>query len=55
MQSLPGAHLRRVADRIKAHLDAGASHVSVQVLDADQFALPMNQWRELATVLANFA
>jgi len=26
----------------------------VQVLDADQFALPMRQWRELATVLANF-
>ena len=46
--------LETITSRIKAHLDAGASHVSVQVLDADQFALPMRQWRELATALANF-
>ena len=46
--------LETITDRIKAHLDAGASHVSVQVLVADQLTLPMSQWRELATVLANF-
>ena len=46
--------LETITDRIKAHLDAGASHVSVQVLVADQTVLPMSQWRELATVLANF-
>lgn len=37
--------------RIQAHLDAGASHVCVQVLDADPRALPMPQWRRLAAVL----
>ena len=46
--------LETITERIKAHLDAGASHVSVQVLVADQLTLPMSQWRELATVLANF-
>jgi len=46
--------LETITERIKAHLDAGASHVSVQVLVADQLELPMSQWRELATVLANF-
>ena len=46
--------LETITERIKAHLDAGASHVSVQVLVADQTVLPMSQWRELATVLANF-
>jgi probable F420-dependent oxidoreductase len=34
--------------RVKAHFDAGASHVSIQVIDADPMALPMRQWRELA-------
>jgi len=34
--------------RVRAHFDAGASHVSIQVLDADPMALPMRQWRELA-------
>ena len=46
--------LDTITARIKAHLDAGASHVSVQVIDADPLALPMRQWRELATTLANF-
>jgi probable F420-dependent oxidoreductase len=46
--------LETITDRIKAHLDAGASHVSVQVLVADQLELPMSQWRELSTVLASF-
>lgn len=34
--------------RIKAHFDAGASHVSIQVLDENFMALPMPQWREFA-------
>jgi len=40
-----------VASRIKAHLDAGADHVSVQVLAEDAKALPMAQWRALAKLL----
>ena len=38
----------QVIARVKEHFDAGASHVSLQVLDADFAALPMRQWRELA-------
>jgi probable F420-dependent oxidoreductase len=37
--------------RVKAHHDAGADHVCVQVLDPDPAALPMRQWRELAPAL----
>jgi probable F420-dependent oxidoreductase len=40
--------LEQAVVRVKAHFDAGASHVSIQVLDADPMALPMQQWRELA-------
>lgn len=43
--------LDQVAARVKAHLDAGADHVCVQVLPADQRALPMPEWREFAGVL----
>lgn len=39
--------------RVKAHFDAGASHVSIQVLDDDFMALPMRQWRELAAATKN--
>jgi hypothetical protein len=38
---------------VKAHFDAGASHVSIQVLDHDFMALPMRQWRELAAATKN--
>ncbi|MET8045731.1 TIGR03620 family F420-dependent LLM class oxidoreductase [Micromonospora sp. NPDC005215] len=47
-----------VADRIQAHLDAGADHVTVHVLrpDAGDGAdLPRQQWRELATLLSRFS
>jgi len=37
-----------IVRRIRAHHDAGADHVCVQVLDPDPRALPMPQWRELA-------
>jgi len=40
-----------IASRIQAHLEAGADHVSVQVLDEDAKALPMAQWRALAKLL----
>lgn len=40
-----------IAARVRAHLAAGADHVSVQVLPADPAGLPMAEWRELATVL----
>jgi probable F420-dependent oxidoreductase len=40
-----------VVDRVRAHLDAGADHVSVQVLGTDAVTLPMPQWRALAEPL----
>jgi len=40
-----------VLARLRAHLDAGANHVCVQVLPADQRALPMAEWRELASAV----
>jgi probable F420-dependent oxidoreductase len=40
--------LDTVVGRIRAHLDAGADHVGVQVLTADPRALPMDEWRRLA-------
>jgi probable F420-dependent oxidoreductase len=46
--------LDTIAQRIQDQLDAGASHVSVQVLQRDLLALPMQQWRELATLLPKF-
>ena len=42
---------RAIAARVRAHHDAGADHVCVQVLDPDPRALPMAQWRRLAPVL----
>jgi probable F420-dependent oxidoreductase len=40
-----------IARRVRAHHDAGADHVCVQVLDPDIRALPLRQWRELAPAL----
>ena len=40
-----------IARRVRAHHDAGADHVCVQVLDPDPRALPMRQWRTLAPAL----
>lgn len=36
------------AQRVQAHLDAGADHVCVQVLESDMAALPRDGWRQLA-------
>lgn len=46
--------LDTISRRINEQFDAGASHVSVQVLQDDSTTLPMNQWRELATLLPGF-
>jgi probable F420-dependent oxidoreductase len=40
-----------IVDRVQAHLDAGADHVCVQVLDSDFATLPLPQWRALAPAL----
>ena len=37
--------------RVRSHLDAGASHVCVQVLGADAFDVPALDWRRLAPAL----
>jgi probable F420-dependent oxidoreductase len=43
--------LEAIHSRIRAHLDAGADHVCVQVLTRDPKALPLPEWRELAQAL----
>ncbi len=43
--------LDQIVARIRTHLDAGANHVCVQVLPSDPKALPMAEWRELATAI----
>jgi probable F420-dependent oxidoreductase len=40
-----------VAERVQAHLDAGASHVTVQVLTDSPQAFPVAAWRELGEAL----
>ena len=37
--------------RVRAHLDAGADHVCIQVLPSDPAGLPRREWRELAEAL----
>jgi probable F420-dependent oxidoreductase len=44
-----------VRSRIKAHLDGGADHVCVQVLSADQRSVTMNEFREIASLINEFA
>jgi probable F420-dependent oxidoreductase len=40
-----------IAERVRAHLDAGADHVCLQVLESDPNALPLAGWRALAPAL----
>jgi probable F420-dependent oxidoreductase len=40
-----------ITERVRAHLDAGADHVCVQVLDPDPNGLPMASWRTLTPAL----
>jgi probable F420-dependent oxidoreductase len=37
--------------RVRDHLDAGADHVCIQVLDENMAHLPRTEWRELAAAL----
>ena len=37
--------------RVQAHLDAGADHVCIQVLDEDAMHLPVAEWRDLSAAL----
>lgn len=40
-----------IAERVRAHHDAGADHVCIQVLPHEDEALPLAEWRELASAL----
>ncbi|MDI2128302.1 TIGR03620 family F420-dependent LLM class oxidoreductase [Yinghuangia seranimata] len=40
-----------IRHRVREHLDAGADHVCIQVLTTDPAALPMQEWRELASAV----
>ena len=40
-----------IAERVREHRDAGASHVCIQVLTETPKALPLEQWRALAPAL----
>jgi len=40
-----------VAERVSAHRDAGADHVCIQVLTADNTHFPLAQWRSLAPAI----
>ena len=40
-----------VRARVRAHLDAGADHVAVQVLTPERGTLPLDEWRKLAPAL----
>lgn len=44
-----------VAARVRAHLDAGADHVCVQLLGRDPRAFPLDGYRRLAAALADVA
>ena len=41
-------------DRVRAHFEAGASHVAVQVLQDDFTAVPEGAWKDLAAALRDF-
>lgn len=42
-----------IVARVRAHLDAGANHVCVQVLAGQMGQLPMREWRELASAVSS--
>lgn len=44
----------KIAERVRAHLDAGADHVMIQALGPDAFEVPAEQWRALAPMLTAF-
>lgn len=46
-----GGGVEAAVARVRAHFEAGADHVCVQVLTADPFSVPEAGWRELADAL----
>jgi alkanesulfonate monooxygenase SsuD/methylene tetrahydromethanopterin reductase-like flavin-dependent oxidoreductase (luciferase family) len=46
---IPHGSPERVAETVRAHLDAGADHVCLQPLGAD--GIPREQWTALASAL----
>ena len=40
-----------IVDRVRAHHDAGADHVCIQVLPRDATAMPIAEWKTLASAL----
>jgi probable F420-dependent oxidoreductase len=42
-----------VAKRLRAHIEAGANHVAVQVMTADDRILPFREWRLLADIVSS--
>jgi probable F420-dependent oxidoreductase len=44
--------VQAVMDRVDAHFAAGASHVCVQVLEADQRTVPEGAWKELGAAIS---
>lgn len=44
-----------IAARVRAHFDAGADHVCIQVLTGETLGFPMAEWRELAPALHELA
>lgn len=48
---IPWGDATTIAERVRAHLDAGADHVCIQVV-ADFFKFPLAEYRELAPALS---
>jgi len=40
-----------IVTRVRAHFDAGADHVCIQVLTDQPIGFPMDEWRELAPAM----
>jgi len=45
--------LEQIAARVQGHLDAGADHVCVQVHNTDTRHLPLDEWRQLASIASS--
>jgi probable F420-dependent oxidoreductase len=44
-----------IADRVQTHLNAGADHVCIQVIESDNTTVPLDAWRRLAPALLEIA
>ena len=50
---VPQGSAEQIAEVVRAHLDAGADHVCLQVLAEDAFTVPVQDWARLAPVVAD--